>query len=595
MSAPPKLSARACGPVPLVLGITGHRDLRPGDVPALEAGVEAIFRDLAAKYATTPLVLLSPLAEGADRLAARVALRCGVRLVCPLPMPKEEYLKDFESDASRSEFEELLAKADRWYELPMLDGNDLANIAGQNNHRAHQYGLVGAFIVRECQLLIALWNGVDNEDIGGTSQVVRFQLGGIDDDYRRILFEADGAPRNWLDPVEGGPVVGLVTPRANHPGLVGEALARFTRRPKDEHGKEQSEREVALVFRNIDEYNREALRVEADPQLKKDRDRNAGWLLPDAETACLGPVLRTLRDSYATADTLAQHYQTGTLSTLKTLCWAVFLAVLSFELSAKLAPHSGPAALVFPVLLALTWVYWATTVRRGRWQDRHQDYRALAEGLRVEFFWRVAGLPTSVADHYLRKQKGELDWIRIAVRNLSDPTEEFGVEREPRWRLETVQEHWVKNQAKYFARAAHREEHTFEKYEKWISLLVAASPIVAFLTAMAMVIPSPVADYLHHHEKAHKILVILVFVLAGIGGVLHTYVDKRAMSQHAKQYDRMGMLFGLAARRFQEALDRGSEDDARQILLELGKESLAENGDWVLTHRERPVDVPHAG
>jgi hypothetical protein len=28
---------------------------------------------------------------------------------------------------------------------------------------------------------------------------------------------------------------------------------------------------------------------------------------------------------------------------------------------------------------------------------------------------------------------------------------------------------------------------------------------------------------------------------------------------------------------------------------ELGEEALAENGDWVLIHREREVEVPHAG
>ena len=34
----------------------------------------------------------------------------------------------------------------------------------------------------------------------------------------------------------------------------------------------------------------------------------------------------------------------------------------------------------------------------------------------MQIFWRLAGLRDSAADHYLRKQKSELDWIRNAVR-----------------------------------------------------------------------------------------------------------------------------------------------------------------------------------
>ncbi len=30
-----------------------------------------------------------------------------------------------------------------------------------------------------------------------------------------------------------------------------------------------------------------------------------------------------------------------------------------------------------------------------------------------------------------------------------------------------------------------------------------------------------------------------------------------------------------------------------KVLFTLGQEALMENGDWVMTHRERPLDVPH--
>jgi len=48
---------------------------------------------------------------------------------------------------------------------------------------------------------------------------------------------------------------------------------------------------------------------------------------------------------------------------------------------------------------------------RGRRVDFVAD-----EGLRVQLFWNLAGLSDEVADHYLRQQRTELEWIRNAIR-----------------------------------------------------------------------------------------------------------------------------------------------------------------------------------
>jgi hypothetical protein len=88
------------GPLQLFIGITGHRDLRTEDIPNLEKAIRQVFEGLARDYPHTPVFLLSPLAEGADRLAARVALEMGVSLAVPMPMPQEEYEKDFVAEGS---------------------------------------------------------------------------------------------------------------------------------------------------------------------------------------------------------------------------------------------------------------------------------------------------------------------------------------------------------------------------------------------------------------------------------------------------------------------------------------------------------------
>jgi len=71
--------------VPIVLGVTGHRDVRDADLPRLRQAVAAILDAFVRQYRHTPLVLLSSLAQGADQLCAAVALEKGLQVVAPLP------------------------------------------------------------------------------------------------------------------------------------------------------------------------------------------------------------------------------------------------------------------------------------------------------------------------------------------------------------------------------------------------------------------------------------------------------------------------------------------------------------------------------
>jgi hypothetical protein len=55
------------------------------------------------------------------------------------------------------------------------------------------------------------------------------------------------------------------------------------------------------------------------------------------------------------------------------------------------------------------------------WHRRYLDYRTVAEGLRVQYFWVAAGIrsgtPTKFAyDNFLQKQDVELGWIRNVMR-----------------------------------------------------------------------------------------------------------------------------------------------------------------------------------
>jgi hypothetical protein len=75
--------------LPFVLGVTGHRDPLPKAISELSEQIRKLLAQLRADYPATRLMLLSPLAVGADRLVAQEFLampedaRAGLVAVLP--------------------------------------------------------------------------------------------------------------------------------------------------------------------------------------------------------------------------------------------------------------------------------------------------------------------------------------------------------------------------------------------------------------------------------------------------------------------------------------------------------------------------------
>ncbi len=71
--------------------------------------------------------------------------------------------------------------------------------------------------------------------------------------------------------------------------------------------------------------------------------------------------------------------------------------------------------------VGFVFVEWAHRKSRHR---KYLDYRALAKGLRVEFYCEVAGVHARADgefahESFLQKQDVELEWIRTAMRAVS--------------------------------------------------------------------------------------------------------------------------------------------------------------------------------
>jgi hypothetical protein len=466
--------------IPLVLGVTGHRMLRQGEEDQLRIRelIRQIFDEFILRYPHTPALLLSPLAKGADRLVAEVALEnkyCNwCTLLVPMPFPETEYREDFKKDGSEKEFDQLLQAAGirpgtisgRLFHMPVPAGADLREQAARNR----QYAMVGEFVAHYCQVLIALWDGKISTATNacGAGAIVNFKLkAGVFPELSRLAGEPWLPPVRPLDVPQTGPVYHIRAPRESETIPREDIrLEKIFHHPTNSASDAKLQARQALffetVFKQIDAFNGGGEGIQCR--------RSTEQLVPEEQMGRLTPELRALNGFYAVASGQSLRNQTRARALLLMTCFTAFLAVVAGCLRSQKLPQSeflNDWTVLYVVCLAASAGCYLLSLK-FKWPDKYQDYRALAEGLRVQFFWRLAGLKSSVSDHYLSKQKSELEWIRRAINNSelvarsagaesSSPMNRFAeIPRSPETQQQ-IRQHWVKDQADFFESVLRRD------------------------------------------------------------------------------------------------------------------------------------------
>jgi hypothetical protein len=656
---------REKGPFPLILGVTGHRDLLRED--ELREVVRGLLAELRRLLPHTPFVLLSPLAEGADQLVAEVALEeaVGAELVAVLPFGREEYGAAFSSSRGREGLERLLAKARDTVRVPDCSW---PVGGGESQRKDTQYALAGSFVARHSHLLIALWDGEPSRGTGGTAQVVAMKRLGrligepkLEEQLAKVP-EPFGIGTSRLDPLEPGWVAQVVTPHEKYPNP--ESPLRLSwLAPEDEaSGPRSTTQEAAVEALGIlllDECNRDCIRSnqQRSTRSRKEVPTRDKEIFPDEDREALDPEVRHLLDQHEAVDGLANEFQRKSRKAITTMGALVSAALVMLLYYTNLAVEPFPgkiAALAFYLIfllvadLVFVWVKYRIKHRK------YLDYRALAEGLRVQMFWRLAGVQRSVADDYLRWQRSELGWIRQAIRaGLIHAKLGAGAN----WG-EHVRRYWVEHQLNYFAESAPKKELRLIEKRLTGQILLGVSLVLAFielirapgffplapiLVAAGFFVTGQIIREIRSRSLglpqeglweslyagfaqathvlylgggalyvAYRTLVnrldmasdltswlTTAMALAATGaalvmGQIHTL----ALSDEARQADRMRRVFqrGLGA-----LAGLGGSEDERKACLErlpgiaedLGREALSENADWLLLHRRRPVERPH--
>ena len=563
--------------VPFVVAVSGHRDLLPAELPQVRRRVRDFLCELRDTCPDRIVAVMSALAEGADRLVAHEALALGMPLTVVLPMPAALYVEDFESADSRAEFEQLLAAAVDVLELPITPGNTPASIGGEGPNRSRQYAQLGVFLCAHCHVLLALWDGKPSDRLGGTAQVVRFHH----DDVMPGYTPQAASSRLVLTDDESDLVYHIVCSRDRADGAPAQGLRSldtwwFTTDDRRPRVREMPERH-RQVFARTNEFSRDAVGHAAAIEAGKFP------LLTPAQAERMPPGLRDIDQVFCAADWLAIRFQKRVLLTLRLTHACVLLMGVAYVSYTDMSADRWLLIVLLGLMLLASGVN--LLARRGDWHRKYLDYRTLAEGLRVQFYWAAAGVTAGnvskfAHDNFLQMQDPDLGWIRNVMR-VAGTECDVRPNPDPEGVRFAIRE-WLgdadSGQLGYFRRKGgerlrkHRDTRRLGRLGLWGS----AVTLLVLLFVGAGI-----------GEGVRQPLVFgMGLVLLGVG-VRQSYAQSTAESELIKQYEFMHRIFHNARRRIDAAED---DLERRRILKLLGDAALEEHAEWILTHRERSMD-----
>jgi len=544
--------------IPITVGVVGHLDVITTEEQKLQ--IENLFKDLAVRYPNSPVYLFSSIAEGADRYVANIFLDLKEKnedykerfeLIVPMPFETEEYKNDF-SEASDREFEELLKKAKRSFCVG-YDGKEI--------DRPQQYLKTGKLVADSSLILIALWDGEAGKK-GGTADIVKHKITGDDDTVAESTFEYDGT-------VFILPSKRAKSPYQVSPGISNKEALSLNHILKDPVLKDALEK--------IEEINSDSFNIE-----QSEFEESQSYLYNTPEKLSMPQKL--ILKWYSIMDLLSLHFRKRDI--LITIC----LFLLGLFLIIALEAYSNIIFERWILVIAMIILVFATLVYfYSRSTNNHKKYlynRTLAEALRIQFYWNIAGINRNVSDYILRIHRKEFTWVKhilSAVYGISYNNGSISSET-----INDLTVNWVKNQSGFF-------ESAIRKMTKQISFYHMISNI-SFVTAFILLGSIVIFGEFYESNNYLNWVLVIIGTLIGVFALIKAYIQMKGYEPLVNQYELMHVIYQRAESKINEVNDLPMDITEKQSYLKelffvIGKEALIENGNWYLIFKEKEPEV----
>jgi uncharacterized phage-like protein YoqJ len=180
----------------IYIGITGNRDITNEQFISIKKSIESFLKKFIIDKDSHEIVVLTPLADGVDRIIANVVLNSffDIKILVPLPFSENLYkdtfgkglkINNISQEDSIKEYEDILQKIkkhnkcdDIYIKLEFDEENYLnQNIDKQREIRNEQYALLGEYLIEKSDILIAVYDKNREIKKGGTIEIVnKFNL-----------------------------------------------------------------------------------------------------------------------------------------------------------------------------------------------------------------------------------------------------------------------------------------------------------------------------------------------------------------------------------------------------------------------------------
>jgi len=436
------------------------------------------------------LRLVSPIADGADQIAAGEALELGWELQAIIPFARDYYRSSLANDAGRERFDELLGRASCLLELP-----------GDPKDSLDAYIMTGHATVAHCDVLLAVWDGQPPRGRGGTGEVVQLALtrgtsiihvppdASVD---ARLLWSAFDPTVVTIadDPGVARPLdragmdallTGLLMPPANEQE---QDFLKGFRRERLRHFGTRLEYPLLLAATGVKSFK--PRNYSSEYYAAQIRDEWQRYRAGCADAHEIDAPISLLEEAYSWADRLATHfaqtYRSGHIFNFVLGGVAVCLGLAAF-----MAPHLKLEEAILEMLITIAIILNAHIGTKQEWHRRWLDYRQLAERLRPMRTLKLLGIaaPDPPGTDTNPTPKRWIEWYAGGIwRAMGCPSGTIDAARASRL-AKAIAEHEVEPQVSYHERHAAQIQKLDRRLEQVGTTLFVATLVVSVATIIA--------------------------------------------------------------------------------------------------------------
>ena len=524
----PELNAMPLG---LRIGVTGHRKNINEELVSKQVKevLNKLDNSLHKKLKKTPyyFTVISPLAEGADRLVAKEVLNwksgdIANKLDVILPLQEKEYIKDFHTDKSKKEFHEL------------LENSHIKKTFRNCKSRDEAYENVGRYVVNNCDVLIAIWNQRPAMGKGGTGEII---------DYAKSVDK----------PIF---LINSVTGKLSEPK------------------KKSSWHKIGDIIKFLDIYNKETLK---ESKIKKNQAQHYNFLekkLNDSKISytLLDPLFNNLILNFVRADLLAAKYQSLYMKADRIVYILAASAVITVPVQEQFFSQI-PYISWLQVILIFTVVALLSISRVKDFHRRWIDYRFLSENLRSSIFFSIMDMKPKITDpmpyskpaHYCDWVNRTCDWI--CDRQLqSKPDTEVPLEKLKDFLLNA----WISDQITFY------KKKSIENMKK--NELISQSGFILFgISLVVVIINATRATVMNTPNFTISNLLGIIVITTTFAGVVIGISKHYEYLRNSKRYENMIPYLSAVKDEIKKSEDK---DTLINLLDKANKVMLAEHQDW---------------